>query len=288
MNSEVTKRTAPTLYGSIKKVPQVDNTLTKEGCYADAKAVGDILRGEQRAVNFSYDANGNGLNANTIQEALDELNDVKVNTGYVDGEFEVNTLEDFDAKIDELDREQPVRKSGKYFINKKSYDDDFPPGDYFVEINKSWDGFSTVFAKGMHNGLAVNLRRVLYENNWRGWEWESPLLYEGIEYRTTEKWMGKPVYTKLVTYTPSNDIGKSDGIYGFAIEFSTPNFESIVRFNGSVNKAEGNAFPNIGIDGGFFGVNFMNSGGLALALNKKIIPGGTMITVQVWYTKTTD
>lgn len=75
MNSEVTKKSVPVLYGSIKRVPQVDNTLTKEGCYADAKAVGDILRGEQRAVNFSYDAKGNGLNANTIQEALDELNE---------------------------------------------------------------------------------------------------------------------------------------------------------------------------------------------------------------------
>ena len=75
MNTEVTKRTVPTLYGSIKKVPQVDNTLTKAGCYADAKAVGDILRGEQRAVNFSYDSNGNGLEADTIQEALDELNE---------------------------------------------------------------------------------------------------------------------------------------------------------------------------------------------------------------------
>lgn len=75
MNSEVTKKSVPVLYGSIKKVPQVDNTLTKAGCYADAKAVGDILRGEQRAVNFSYDANGNGLKADTIQEALDELNE---------------------------------------------------------------------------------------------------------------------------------------------------------------------------------------------------------------------
>ena len=75
MNTEVTKRIVPTLYGSLKKVPQVDNTLTKAGCYADAKAVGDILRGEQRAVNFSYDSNGNGLEADTIQEALDELNE---------------------------------------------------------------------------------------------------------------------------------------------------------------------------------------------------------------------
>lgn len=53
MNSEVTKKSVPTLYGTIKRVPQVDNTLTKAGCYADAKAVGDILRKEQRAVNLN-------------------------------------------------------------------------------------------------------------------------------------------------------------------------------------------------------------------------------------------
>lgn len=74
MNSEVTRKSVPTLYGTIKRVPQVDNTLTKAGCYADAKAIGDVLREEQRAVNFSYDGNGNGLKAETIQDALDELN----------------------------------------------------------------------------------------------------------------------------------------------------------------------------------------------------------------------
>ena len=74
MDSEVRKRAIPTLYGSIKAIPKTDATLTKEGYAADAKAVGDILRNEQRAVNFSYDSNGNGLKAETIQEALDELN----------------------------------------------------------------------------------------------------------------------------------------------------------------------------------------------------------------------
>lgn len=77
MNSEVKKIERPTLHGKIKKIPRIDDTLTKAGFCADAKAVGDILRNEQRAVNFSYNSNGNGLNAETIQEALDELNEVK-------------------------------------------------------------------------------------------------------------------------------------------------------------------------------------------------------------------
>ncbi len=73
MSTEITKRVIPVLFGSIRQLPKTDNTLTKEGYCADAKAVGDILRNEQRAVNFSYDSNGNGLNATTIQGAIDEV-----------------------------------------------------------------------------------------------------------------------------------------------------------------------------------------------------------------------
>ena len=99
MNGELNKKTAPTLYGTIKKVPQIDNTLTRDGYCADAKVVGDILRGEQRAVNFSYDSNGNGLNATTIQEALDELNENNkavgkcdlLTTGVLDTLYDIDT-----------------------------------------------------------------------------------------------------------------------------------------------------------------------------------------------------
>jgi hypothetical protein len=33
---------------------------------------------------------------------------------------------------------------------------------------------------------------------WTSWEWENPPMVVGVEYRTTERWNGQPVYTKLV------------------------------------------------------------------------------------------
>lgn len=33
---------------------------------------------------------------------------------------------------------------------------------------------------------------------WQPWEWENPPMAIGVEYRTTERWDGKPVYTKCV------------------------------------------------------------------------------------------
>ena len=43
------------------------------------------------------------------------------------------------------------------------------------------------------------IRRICYvDGTWSDWEWENPLMLEGVEYRTTERYGGHPVYTKLV------------------------------------------------------------------------------------------
>lgn len=98
MVSEVTKKAIPTLFGSLKGIPRIDSSLTMEGCCADAKAVGDRLREATKAINFSYDGKGNGLNATTIQEALDELkSNADSLTDNVDG-LEENLANIFNVK----------------------------------------------------------------------------------------------------------------------------------------------------------------------------------------------
>lgn len=108
MDSEIKRKSIPNLFGSLHRIPRTDPTLTKEGYSADAKAVGDILRGEQRAVNFSYDSNGNGLEATTIQEALDEL---KANSDVL-----TEKVDDVETNVDGL--EEYLKKTptnGQYF-----------------------------------------------------------------------------------------------------------------------------------------------------------------------------
>lgn len=99
MDSEIKRKSIPNLFGSLHRIPRTDPTLTKEGYSADAKVVGDLFRNEQRAVNFSYDSNGNGLEATTIQEALDELNENNkavgkcdlLTTGVLDTLYDIDT-----------------------------------------------------------------------------------------------------------------------------------------------------------------------------------------------------
>lgn len=42
------------------------------------------------------------------------------------------------------------------------------------------------------------LVRRLAGTNWTEWEWVNPPMQLGVEYRTTERYLGQPVYTKLV------------------------------------------------------------------------------------------
>ncbi len=37
------------------------------------------------------------------------------------------------------------------------------------------------------------------DGNWGEWEWVNPPMLPDVEYRTTERYMGKPVYTKLIS-----------------------------------------------------------------------------------------
>lgn len=121
-------------------------------------------------------------------------------------------------------------------------------------------------------------------------KWQNPPMENNVEYLTCEQWLGKPVYTKLVEYTLAADIGNASGTFGFAIEFSTPNFHQLIRYCGTIDSESGDVIPGFNTEtgGGYIGVNYMNSGGVALAMNKKTITAGTKLSVQVWYTKTTD
>lgn len=44
----------------------------------------------------------------------------------------------------------------------------------------------------------TKIQRTAYVDTFYDWEWVNPPMFSGIEYRTTERWNGKPVYTALV------------------------------------------------------------------------------------------
>ena len=58
------------------------------------------------------------------------------------------------------------------------------------------------------------LRRTAYNNVWYPWEWVNPPMEVGVEYRTTERYKGKPVYTQLMNFgnSPAKGTVKTVGM----------------------------------------------------------------------------
>ena len=115
-------------------------------------------------------------------------------------------------------------------------------------------------------------------NTWGEWEWVNPPMAIGVEYRTTERWNGKPVYTALV------DCGTCEGTHH---DVST-NIHAIhmVRhcghvggyclpmINGTLDNMY-SAWANVIDSNGYIRVTIYNGSGLV----------GNAAEVQVWYTK---
>ena len=64
---------------------------------------------------------------------------------------------------------------------------------------KTSNDYATLFAQGYLDTGAM-LVKTKYAGVWGEWEWVNPPMFLGVEYRTTERWQGKPVYTKLINF----------------------------------------------------------------------------------------
>jgi hypothetical protein len=66
--------------------------------------------------------------------------------------------------------------------------------------NKYATVIEDTYAGAIHGDATYNRRiRSLYNGNWLEFEWENPPMELGVEYRTTERYNGKPVYSKIVS-----------------------------------------------------------------------------------------
>jgi hypothetical protein len=84
-------------------------------------------------------------------------------------------------------------------------------GHYYVDIYRMEPTYATITVKSYIAGGRTLQRVWTKESNetsatLKPWEWENPPLKVGVEYRTTERFLGEPVYAKLIDFgsLPSN------------------------------------------------------------------------------------
>lgn len=88
-----------------------------------------------------------------------------------------------------------------------------------------------VYQELMMLGNTTKLVRYCFNGTWSEWECENPPMDVGVEYRTTERYDGKPVYRKLIKYTNTTTMGNISGSVDYNIPHGISGFSELVELN---------------------------------------------------------
>ena len=122
-------------------------------------------------------------------------------------------------------------------------------------------GFLTATNYSGHKAI-----KTYYNGTWNPWEWVNPPMAVGVEYRTTERFEGAPVYCGLVSYTNASTIGNASS--NVVVEISHPfsGLNKPIRVTGR----QGGVYPvpNITSGGNNYTITRIDSNSIDLRLNK--------------------
>lgn len=124
------------------------------------------------------------------------------------------------------------------------------------------------------------LMRSLKSTGWGEWEWVNPPMLLGVEYRTTERYNGNPVYAKAIEFILSADTETSVNII---IPHGITGLDTIVRSAGRIGEY---TIPFASRNGGFTGFSSWSSTNIIVATYNNSWTSGSKFRITLHYTKT--
>ena len=126
-----------------------------------------------------------------VRTPIEYLKQFFAPAGYGLGSFGVGTT-DLDTNT----------KGGIYSFTEGCKNSPFSYGVVLVLNRYDVDVVQIVFNVSMKDGYEGGsiARRIQVEGEWHEWEYFNPPMHPGVEYRTTERWQGRPVYYKVVDF----------------------------------------------------------------------------------------
>lgn len=181
------------------------------------------------------------------------------------------SYESFCARLDEIMSKMPTSSVKMMRV--------YPPQIYGKISNtcsliyQSTDGYCGVYNLGSPDKTCSQWRMIKYNGVWQPFEWINPPLVPGVEYRTTERYLGKPVYCKLV------DFGKlpNNAIKEVAHGISNRQFVISVAGESNGNNLIGNMY-----------ITYVHVGTTTIRIKTNADRSSVGAIVLIKYTKTTD
>lgn len=153
----------------------------------------------------------------------------------------------------------------------------------FADIKFNSDGYILVLfhgpvntLEGSNDGVYHASKKRLLNGTWLPWEYDNPPLALGVEYRTTERYLGKPVYCELVNF------GALPNATRKVVNHNIPNVSSVISVYGSAQDQA------IGVGAFSAQVTGINADNTHVVIWTSADLSNYSAYVAMKYTKTTD
>lgn len=150
------------------------------------------------------------VTAESLKVIYDALNESKAPSGFGLGEttskYFPNTESELNTMLTNAVSKLPNESIGFYtFVDNTG--SIFNGGTAHATVFKTNELYATVAFVKYHHTDVSKFIKTLYNGSWLPLSWENPPMIIGKEYRTTEKYNGKAVYTRLIDIgdVPNND-----------------------------------------------------------------------------------
>lgn len=167
--------------------------------------------------------------------------------------------------------------NGWYYITGKPKNSPVTYGVIHVSARTKDDIVQTIFS--FDDSCQSILRRSKVWGTWKPDEWFNPPMQLGVEYRTTERWKGKPVYVQYVTLGSFPAVGEKWVGYPSTLT----NISELVRYSASTGA---NLCPYHDASNNIYNVSPARTQAMVYCSDSS----GSNYTIHLtlWYTKTTD
>lgn len=167
-------------------------------------------------------------------------------------------------------------------IDYKTYQLQESLGNYYTkeDIDKKTNQLKEDLESQIPNGDYREVEGVI--------EWINPPMALDTEYRTVERWLGEPVYTKLVKQDISLRGSTSveyETPYQIEVDVVTPDFEQLVRANGYTTGYTNIILPQMSEDG-YMLFGSVSADKIYVNVKNHLFTNDAYLYIQMWYTKT--
>lgn len=124
-----------------------------------------------------------------------------VPSGYTEGTFVAATAAELDNYLDEVAAGMKNNSSRRVLVYSSATATGLGTYSWFITVHRvSADRIAVEACAPSTDGIVAKASRVRTDGTWDAWEFDNPRMMAGTAYKTTERWGGRPVYQKIVTF----------------------------------------------------------------------------------------